>query len=210
MSTKTEIKNDAQVALTVEQLKELLGVAMGAPQAAQLTPDVLEAIMARTAEMSAEAMRRSLKPENTFHPEVSVYSHPEGDRAHPKATLPFELLWLGFPVHKESSVVAWYEMEQYAQLKPGDYTCTLLDRTTLPVTVIAEKSSDGATITKLRVSFKATRENRDRIPSPFIFCYQMNHADRDPRETFVEAMSRLLTIQLQDSKAKERPVALAS
>jgi hypothetical protein len=193
------------VRLTLADLKELLG-----GHANGITPEVLAAIMTKTAETTAEAMRKSLKPENPHAPEVSVFSYPEGERARPKPQLPFELLWSGFPVHKESSVVTWWEMEQYAQLKPGEYICSRQDLSPIKVTVAATYAADGQTISRLTVSFPADRDLRVTMPSPFVWAYQMNHADRAPRETYVEAMSKLLQIQLQDKKSKDAALAVAS
>lgn len=190
------------VTMTVEQLRELVG-----SSTAGMTPEVLEHIMTKSAEMSAEAMRRSLKPENPHHPEISAFSYTEGDRTRPRPVLPFELIWKGFPVHKEPHVCAWWELEAYVQLTPGTYTCSLSDGSPLKVTVTPEYDVANTTITKLTVDFVITHDTRAKIPSPFVMAYQMNHADRDLDETFAEAMSQLLQIKVRDRKAKSALVA---
>lgn len=194
------VAGEQAVTLTFDQLKDLLGQHTNTNG---LTPDVLESIMAKTAEMSAEAMRRSLKPENTHHPEISAFSYPEGERARPRPSLPFELLWKGFPIHKELSVSAWWELEQLRELTPGTFTCLRTDGTPMTVTVTATYAADNKTVASLSVDFDCTRETRPLIPSPYVLAYQMTHPDLDPQESFTEAMGRLLQIKLQDRKAKE-------
>lgn len=206
MSKQSEtIQPETAITLTFEQLQKLLGGnAQGVPD------DKLEQILAKTAQISADAMRKSLKPENTFHPGISVYSYPEGDRERKRPQLPFELLWLGFPVHREDSVCTWYEMEEYAKLQPGEYQCSLRDGgATIKVTVKGEEGPDGK-LSRLVVNYPATRDNRSQIPSPFVWAYQMNQSGRSPQETFVEAMSKLLAIALQDRQEKAQRLGIAS
>lgn len=202
-----EVAPDQSVTLTFAQLKELLGE----KQSNSLTPDVLAEIMGKTAEMSAEAMRRSLKPENTHAPGISVFSYPEGDRDKPKPTLPFELYWIGsYPVHKDESAHTWYELEAFATLKPGTFTCSKVDGAgTVRVEIKGEYGPEGE-IAKLTVSVPLDRDSRTNIPSSYIWCYQIQHADRPARETFVEAMTQLLQIKLADQKAKEQALKIAS
>jgi hypothetical protein len=197
-----ETAPEPQVTMTLSEVRALLaGVGGGG-----ITADVLAEILAKNAETSAEAMRKSMKPENTFAPMVSVFSYPEGDRAKPRPSLPFELLWSGFPVHKES-VSTWYELEQFAQLKPGEYICSKSDLSPIKVTAKAEWSADNSKVSRLSVTFPTDRDLRVTMPSPYVWAYQMNHSDRPARETYVEAMSNLLNIQLNDMRAKQQRLA---
>lgn len=54
-------------------LKQLVGEMQEQSKASGLSPEQLEAILSRVGLSSAEAMRQSLKPENTEHPHISAY-----------------------------------------------------------------------------------------------------------------------------------------
>lgn len=198
------------VTLSREQFAELLQARTGA---SGLTPDVLQAIMDRTAQTSAEAMQKALKPENTEHPGVSAYSYPEGDLARPRPVLPFELFWQGFPIHREPETSAWWELEGYLTLKPGEFFLSKRNgdpNDLAKVTVRATYRPDGS-VEKFTVQHPMDRDVRFMLPSPYIWCYQIAHYDERPvMDTFVEAMSALLTLELVDrkSKASGRPVPM--
>lgn len=188
------------LSLTQDQFQQLLAAVGGAKG---LDAETLEAIMRRTAENSAQAMQKALIPENAHHPGISAFSYPEGDRARPRPTLPFELYWKGFPIHREPKLSAWWELEQFVHLKPGNYTCSKRDGSALRVTVTAQYGADGETVERLTVDFPCDREMRPMIAPPYVMAYQMTHAQLPARESFVEAMSGLLTLELADRKAKE-------
>lgn len=185
------------VTLTLAELKELLGTNAGG-----LDADTLEKILTRTAEMTAASMQKALKPENTHHPGISFGSYPEGDRLKPRPVLPFELLWKGFPIHREIELSTYWELEQYARLKPGAYTVSRRDGAPLKVTATAQYAPDGETIERLIVDFDCDRDVRPMVAPPYIMAYQMNHPHRDRQETFVEGMTNLLQIELADRRAK--------
>ena len=67
--------------LSVDDKFELLINALTARAGGGITKDDLQEILAGTAQYSAEAMKRSLKPENEAHPGISCFSFPEGDVA---------------------------------------------------------------------------------------------------------------------------------
>lgn len=166
-------------------------------------PDMPLDMIERIGQVFARESRKAANPSNPDHRHLSAFSYPEGDVERPRPELPFSLLWKGFPVHKETSVVPWWELEQFVTLKPGTYTCIRRDGAPIKVTARAEYDVDGTTMTGLIVEFDVTRDTRSHIPSPYVFAYQMNHADRDPRETFAEAMASLVQIEWRDRKAKE-------
>lgn len=200
---ETQPENPA-ITLTLKDLRELLG-----DRSQGMTPELLEAVLAKTAEISAKSMQKALKPENPFHPGISFASYPEGDLKRPRPVMPFELLWKGFPIWGEldgAVLSTWWELEQYAQLKPGTYTVSKRDGSPLRVTATAQYKPDMVTVERLIVDFEVDRDNRSMISPPFIMAYQMNHADQDHQDTYVEAMSLMLSIQLQDRKAKAQPL----
>ena len=66
---------DEKTALTYDQLKGLIEAGRQ-----QITP-------ADIADIAATAAVKAKMPENKQHPHKSVYSHPEGDLARPRANL---------------------------------------------------------------------------------------------------------------------------
>jgi hypothetical protein len=62
--------------LSAEQFAQLLQ-AISANKSS-LDVDALQTILKETAEGTAKAMQKALKPENQTHPGKSVFSHPDG------------------------------------------------------------------------------------------------------------------------------------
>lgn len=169
-----------------------------AMQTQPLTPDMLKAILKETSEVSAQTMQKAIRPENTDHPGISAFSHPDGDLAHPKATLPFEFFYNGFPDHMFPESSTWMEWELIRQVKPGEYTVVCKDGSTMQVTVKAEVDAN-LNPTKLTVSFTVSRETKWIVPPKSVVLYQLVHPD-NPRQRFMEAM------QLHFADAFREPV----
>lgn len=173
---------------TDDKFERLLAVLAAKPEG--LTADALRSILSETAKVSAESMQKSLKPENTQHPGISAFSYPEGDKARPRPVLPFELWWAGYPIHRDLDVQHWYELEQYAKLRPGTFTVTRSDGSPMKVEIVGQKNGSGE-LTRLDVTFPdESKEERKmlRCPAP-VWCHQMQHQDRPFKQTFIEGMN---------------------
>lgn len=95
------------IALSFEQLKELLGTrSEGLNQA-----DLVKAV--------AEGAAKARKPENPVHPGISVFSHPEGEEANPKAKLKCRMFIGGGPI--EQGTVTPTEIAALNAMTPGFY-----------------------------------------------------------------------------------------
>jgi len=99
------------VALTFEQLKELLGAASLSPQ--------------QMADIAAEAAAKQKKPENATHPGKSVYSHPEGERERPKDKLKCDMFIGSCPI--EWSTITPAEVAALNAMTPGHYSVETAD-----------------------------------------------------------------------------------
>ena len=172
--------------LTAEQFAQLLQ-AIASNKAAGLDAESLTTILEQTAQSTATAMQKAMKPENADHPGVSVFSHPTGDKAMPKPPLPYELFWNGYPVHKFPETETWKEWLAQSNLPgPGNYTVLRNDGSKMVVTVEAEFNAD-AKMTKVLVKHPTTREDKDKIPPKPVIIAQML-ATGDPRGAFIAAM----------------------
>lgn len=182
---------ETSVTLTMAELKELLGAQ---PAAQGLTADLLEAIMTRTAEISASSMKKAMKPENEFHPDKSVFNYPEGNREHPKTLPPFEVLYNGYPVTKFPETQHWRELELFAQVRPGTYTVLRKDGSRMDVVVDGQTDADGK-LTKIDIHFPISRDEKFLIPPQMVVLYQLVYSD-NPRQRFVEAMQEWLGLTI--------------
>ena len=81
--TETPLDPQAPITLTFEQLQSLLANRVGRSK-----DEELELIRAQ-ADANAEANKRALRPENTDHPGVSIFSRPGGEKANPKGEFKF-------------------------------------------------------------------------------------------------------------------------
>jgi hypothetical protein len=189
---------DAPVApqLSAEQFAQLLQAISANKQT--LDADTLANIMRETATISAQSMQKALKPENTDHPGISVFSHPKGDKAMPKPTLPYELFWNGYPVHKFPETETWSEwMAQSNVPPPGVYTVLRNDASRMAVTVETEYNADGKP-TKVRVTHPHSREDKDKIPAKTVILAQM-HGKDDPKTAFIAAMQQQIASMFGES-----------
>lgn len=194
---KTDERPDfPALAMTPEQFAELLRAVRDANSTEQT--DRLEQILLKTAEVSAQTMKRALKPENDTHPGKSVFSYPEGDVAKARPILPFQLLWNNFPVHKFAEQHHWYELFLLAQLKPGEYHVSLAnDEAAQPVSVRAEYDANHA-ITRLEVQAAGMDRNTARSAPPMaVWAYQILHADQPRGETYIEGTAQFMRYVVQ-------------
>jgi hypothetical protein len=175
--------------LTAEQFAQLLQ-AVGANKSS-LDVDSLQTILKETAEGTAKAMQKAMKPENQSHPGISVFSHPDGDLARPKPPLPYELSWNGYPVSKFPETETWSEWLAQSNIPGrGEYTVLRLDGSKMKVTVQTETNADGKA-TKVTVTHPVAREDKDKIPPKTVILAQMQNKDH-PKAAFLAEMQRHL------------------
>lgn len=188
---------DEKPALTTDDKFELLIAALTQRQSESggLSKDALREILAEQA--------KERDPSNKTHPGHSSLSHPDGDRAHPREhILPFEVMWNGFAVHKWWETHHYRELELLAQLQPGEYTVMRKDGSIWPEKVKVEATRDAAgRVTRLTVTFSVQRGEKDQVAPLFVTAYQMVHADRPLRKTFVEAMNAWMEMTLGEEPA---------
>ena len=109
--------------LTFEQMKELFIAAQGS-----------RVSDTQIAEIAANAAAKAKMPENKTSPQISVFSHPEGERDHPKAKLKCRMYFGSAPI--ESQTCTPTEIDSLNRLTPGAYRVTKTDgaRTVVDVT----------------------------------------------------------------------------
>lgn len=169
--------------LTMDDKFELLLQALVTQQSSGITKETLAEILAS----NATAVQKAMKPENDTHPGVSCFSKPGGDLKNPKAALPHEFFWNGYPMHKFPETEHWRELELACQIVPGEYTVIRTDGSRMPVEVSGEKDADGK-LTKVQVKFTVTRDEKALVPPKMVTMYQILHNEH-PKKAFVEAMT---------------------
>ncbi len=192
------------MALTQEQFTALLAAVRAGSSGDQT--DRLEQILLRTAEVSAEAMKRSLNPENKEHPGKSVFSYPEGDMAKPRPVMPYELFWNNFPVHLFPETQHWLELEMMARLQPGEYYVSKAnDEGAQQISVKGERDANQK-LTKVRVEIAGIgRDEMRAAPPTVVWLYQMLNSDRPRGETYIEGT----TLFMRHVAMQQPPVAVA-
>lgn len=139
----------AEVSLTFDQLKELMTVAVAAG---------VKTATEGSADVHAEAMKRALKPENAFHPQISVYN-PAGDRDHARPALKAQFtLFDGIPIDGTTDTVE--ELTLYNQLEHGEYFVDRSDGTRMPFKV-REIRNDMHQLQRIDIQFPY-RDEADR------------------------------------------------
>jgi hypothetical protein len=176
--------------MTADEKFEMLIAALTQKASDGISKDDLRQILVDTQTVTAKAMQKVMRPENETHPGISAFSHPEGDRAKPKPALPFQLFWNYYPVHKFPESESWVEWEQYAQLKPGEFTVVRNDGTPMKVSVTGEKDADGK-LTKVEVKFPISRMEKNLVPPRYVLAYQLIH-EGEPRKLFKTAWMQWL------------------
>lgn len=147
-----------QVAMLAAQVQQLTKTAASG---GGISPDALESMMVRVGQMTAEAQDRMLHPDNRRHPEISVYSYPEGDLARPRPDLKCPMSWVGFPLTTDT--LKWDEIELLNQAQPGTYTFTRTDGTTDQMVIDADRD-ELSRVNRLHFKFPS-KERRDTLPS---------------------------------------------
>jgi len=175
-----------------QALVELLLEKLGAPaQVAQgMTAEQLADILKSTGLSTASAMQQALRPEHQFHPGVSAYSYPEGDRDRPRPVLKCQMTWVAAWIDPETE--HWYELELLNQMQPGEYVVTNADMTKTMLTVRPEMDSATGKLDKLHFTFPV-RDGQNRLVSPkAVWLLEALAADADPATRYMTAITTWL------------------
>ena len=154
-----------------------------------------------------EKLITKTQPENIHHPEIGVYSHPEGNVAHPTAELKCRFLWIGYDLRPET--LTPLEIDLLNRLVPGEYRVTKADGTGIPFRIRAKESDrlDSAgkpAIEELSIWFPCTGDHRQNHLSMVDY---MRQALGDKLPTSAEMLKEIA--KLRAELARERQQALA-
>lgn len=173
--------------LTADEKFERLLAVLAQQKSGGIDAETLQKVLAE----NAAAVQKAMKPENSEHPGFSVCAHPLGDKAMPKAPLPYELFWNGYPVHKFPETETWEEWQAQRDLPgQGEYTVLKTDGSRMKVSIQTETNADGRA-TKVVVQHPQTREDKDKIP-PKTAVISMLKSQDNLRGAFLEAMQQHL------------------
>lgn len=154
--TKDEPDTQAVTAMTIADLVAALKAATGNDDES----------MRKRARYEAEARELLEEAENTVHPHISVFSHPEGDIAAAKAgkvkKLECETLWVGYPLEVEQLTPT--EVDLLNEIQPGDYMFTRADETRTSMSVVGERDNAGRMNRKL-ITFSCRGDDSKNLPS---------------------------------------------
>lgn len=117
--------------------------------------------MRKRAQFEAEAYERLEEKENTKHPGISVFSHPEGDVLHPKDKLKCKMQWVGEELWPET--LTPQEIALLNSSEPGIFTFHKTDGAIESVTIVAERGPAG-NITALQFGFPCRGDNKHNHP----------------------------------------------
>ena len=155
-------------------------------QSGGLSPEALESMLVRVAQISADAQERAANPSNRTHLGKGPYSYPEGDVARPRK-MKCQMFQCGYDMELDTTSAV--EIELMNQATPGVYSFTRLDGTQERLTITAEQTPGGE-ITKLFFDFNA-RDRRDSLPSwPVILRDALKI--KTPEQQELEALRALL------------------
>ena len=153
-----------QIVLTTEQLQAILA-------STKLNKDEQLELINAQANATAEANRRLLKPENSVHPGISVYSRPGGEQANPKGELKCRITWAGYPLDKDTLTPEEFDLVNL--VVPGDYRCTKPDGSIFPVKVSGTISASTGRTESLDIFFATRGQLRHGLPSMVSMCREL-------------------------------------
>jgi hypothetical protein len=141
-------------------------------------------------------------PENVEHPGISVYSHPEGDRFHPKDDLRCKMFWIGYEL--KTDTLRPDEIALLNRVQPGEFRVTKADGTGIPFRVTAKQSDklgeDGRPqIEQLSMWFPCKGDQRDNHLSMTSYLQQVL-GDKLP--TIQEALAELAKLKAELAAAR--------
>jgi len=144
---KVEAVTTPAVSLTFEQMKELFAAAQGS----RVTD-------AQIADIAANAAVKAKMPENKVAPGVSVFSHPEGERDHPKDKLKCRMYLGSAPIEGVTCTPA--EIASLNRVSPGVYRVQKTDGSTAVVEVTGQVNANRQ-IERLWIMIPKEDENKN-------------------------------------------------
>lgn len=190
MAKETE---PAQIVGMPPELLAALLERLGQPQ---LDTAQLAEILKQTGLTTAAAMQKALKPENPFHPAVSAYSYPEGDREKPRPDLKCAMTWVGHPIDGGSDGnMHWFELELLNQMEPGVFSVTRSDQTGTVLTVTGKSGVTGK-LEGLDFTFPVKDGEKHNVSPMAVWLLEALGM------TYMEAMQKYLAVQIEDARAK--------
>jgi hypothetical protein len=148
---KQEVEQAPTVALTFEQLKELLA-------AAKTESRSTDEIMAL-----AKAVAKEQDRSNPTHPGISEFSRPRGERDDPKGPLKCKMTWGGTQIHADLTTAE--EFDLLHQVKPGAYKITRPDGSKFVVEVVGKENAATGKPERLDFLFATKGKLKDGLPS---------------------------------------------
>jgi hypothetical protein len=197
-------KEETSAAQVVGMPPELLALLLERLGQPQLDTAQLAEILKQTGLTTASAMQKALKPENAFHPGVSCYSYPEGDRDKPRQELKCAMSWANAPIVGGcEGNMHWYELELLNQQEPGLYQVTRTDMTQTLLTVTGASDATGK-LESLSFTFPLRgRGERHNVAPLAVWLLEALGL------SYMEAMQKYLTVHIADTAAKTRKAVAA-
>lgn len=137
------------------------------------------------------------RPENLDPPQISVYSHPEGERDRPKDPLKCKMRWVGYELTTDT--LKPLEIELLNQLQPGEFRVTKADGTPIKFTVKAkysdvyDKQTDRPRVEGMDIHFPCTGEHRQNHMSMVAYLQQALHGAIPSTDEMLQEVARLRT-----------------
>jgi hypothetical protein len=148
-ATQEVVEAPQTVALTFDQLKELMSVAT------QRSPDEMIAL--------AKAVAKEQDRSNATHPDVSVFSRPEGERDNPKGPLKCKMTWGGTQIFAEQ--ITAEEYDGLHAVLPGEYKVNRPDGSTFVVSVVGVTNQATGKPERLDFNFATNGQLKHGLPS---------------------------------------------
>jgi len=152
--------DDDELREQIEELQATVRALVASKPAGGLDESTLERILSKVALVSAEAQERAMNPSNKTHPNISVFSYPEGDRARPRA-FKCPMFWAGYDLGLDTTSAVEIELLNLAE--PGIYRFRRTDGTQDTLTVDGIRKQDGS-YDRLLFTFQ-TKEGKETLPS---------------------------------------------
>jgi hypothetical protein len=158
--------------------EKLVNLADFAELVKQLRGDDDESLRKR-AEYDAEAHLRLTRRENDTHPDISVYSYPEGNVARPKPPLKCKMFWCGYDEPWDNLTPD--EIICLNHATPGNFRFHRTDGKEEKLTVTAEQDAAGK-LTKMYFWFPCQGQDKHNVPSKPVLlreAYRLKDPEQD-------------------------------
>ena len=177
---------------TVKVMASAVAAAVAEKQA--ITPEVLASLLAG----QAQAVQKAMKPENTFHPNRSVYN-PFGERERPRPEFPCkQVLQNGIPFQHETTL--FEECELIRRLPAGEFIVTKADGSALPLTIEKVTNRANGKLERIQIHYPTRDEHRHNHRSLFEYGLEVLTQAGEPTDDLV-ALKREMDAERRNSAA---------